>query len=76
MNFYLQGNLNSQGKLLVQDTLYVVNAKLQEPPVERRVFLFETMIIFCEPFERKTNLRAYMYRHSIEVGFPFFLFIF
>ncbi|XP_066917707.1 kalirin-like isoform X10 [Clytia hemisphaerica] len=59
-------NLNEQGKLLIQDTLYVANAKLQEASSERRVFLFEQMVIFCEPFERKTNLKAYMYQYSIE----------
>ena len=61
--------MNDQGKLLVQDTLYVANAKLKEAPSEKRVFLFEKMVIFCEPFERKTNLKAYMFRHSIEVRF-------
>ncbi|XP_057304422.1 triple functional domain protein-like isoform X4 [Hydractinia symbiolongicarpus] len=60
------GNLNNQGKLLVQDSLYVGNAKTQEPPVDRRVFLFEKLLIFSEPFERKSSLTFLIFRHSVQ----------
>ena len=60
-------NLNNQGKLIMQDTLFVGNAKTQTRPVERRVFLFEKILILSEPLERKANLYYYIYTHHIKV---------
>ena len=51
----------------MQDTLFVGNAKTQTCSVERRVFLFEKILIFSEPLERKANLYYYIYTHHIKV---------
>uniref|UniRef100_T2MII8 Triple functional domain protein n=1 Tax=Hydra vulgaris TaxID=6087 RepID=T2MII8_HYDVU len=59
-------NLNNQGLLLLQDTVFVADVKAQVLPVEKRVFLFEKQLIFCEPFERKPKLLTYIYRHCIK----------
>ena len=36
-------------------------------PCKRQVFLFEQLMIFSEPFERKLDWTVYIYRHSIKV---------
>ena len=68
------GNLTAQGKLLMQETLFVANAKTKSRPQERRVFLFEQLLVFSEPFERKSDLTVYIYRHSITVRWIFLSF--
>lgn len=35
---------------------------------KRQVFLFEQLMIFSEPFERKLDWTVYIYRHSIKVS--------
>jgi len=78
----LQGKITAQGKLLLQDTLQVTETtgqmgrsvtKTDKLAVrERRVFLFEQIIIFSEEAEkRKNNLSSpgYVYKHSIKVSF-------
>ena len=37
-------------------------------PCRRQVFLFEQLMIFSEPFERRKDWTVYIYRHSIKVG--------
>ena len=37
---------------------------------KRQVFLFEQLMIFSEPFERKLDWTVYIYRHSIKVIRP------
>lgn len=37
-------------------------------PCKRQVFLFEQLMIFSEPFERKKDWTVYIYRHSIKVS--------
>ena len=78
-----QGKITALGKLLLQDTLQVVeqcasatggkSATRQDKLAvkERRVFLFEQMIIFSEEIDkRKNNLSSpgYIYKHSIKVS--------
>ena len=36
-------------------------------PCKRQVFLFEQLMIFSEPFERKLDWTVYIYRNSIKV---------
>jgi triple functional domain protein/kalirin len=72
----LQGKITAQGKLLLQDTLMVQehNDKMarndQQKFRERRVFLFEQIIIFSEETEKKKNNLSnpgYIYKNSLMV---------
>lgn len=70
--FSLQGKITAQGKLLQQDTFIVTeqdNSFLSRPK-ERRVFLFEQIVIFSEPIDRKKgfSLPGYIFKNSIKVG--------
>ncbi|EDO43753.1 predicted protein, partial [Nematostella vectensis] len=60
------GKITAQGNLVLQDTLMVMDVNAKAKPVKRRVFLFEQLVIFSEPFERKTDWTVYIYRHSIK----------
>uniref|UniRef100_A0A2C9L4D8 DH domain-containing protein n=1 Tax=Biomphalaria glabrata TaxID=6526 RepID=A0A2C9L4D8_BIOGL len=64
------GKITGQGKLLLQDTLSVaeVTSAGQQKFKERRVFLFEQMIIFSEMIERKKGMfsnATYIYKNSL-----------
>lgn len=67
-----QGKITAQGKLLQQDTFTV--SEEQEGNVlsrskERRVFLFEQLVIFSEPIDKKKgfSLPGYTFKNSIKV---------
>ncbi|XP_032241354.2 triple functional domain protein isoform X5 [Nematostella vectensis] len=62
------GKITAQGNLVLQDTLMVMDVNAKAKPVKRRVFLFEQLVIFSEPFERKTDWTVYIYRHSIKTN--------
>jgi triple functional domain protein len=70
------GKITAQGKLLLQDTLLVMekSSKLkpdQQKLRERRVFLFEQIIIFSEETEKKKNNLSnpgYIYKNSLKVN--------
>ena len=72
-----QGKITAQGKLLLQDTLLVMEQSAKAPPradkqamKERRVFLFEQIVIFSEEIDkRKNNMSSpgYIYKNSIKV---------
>jgi len=73
----MQGKITAQGKLLLQDTLLVVEQSVKAPRVdkqamkERRVFLFEQIVIFSEEIDkRKNNMSSpgYIYKNSIKVS--------
>ena len=77
MRLLLQGKITAQGKLLLQDTLLVVEQSAKVPRVdkqamkERRVFLFEQIVIFSEEIDkRKNNMSSpgYIYKNSIKVS--------
>jgi len=83
MMMMMQGKITAQGKLLLQDTLQVMEqtssvtgartgVKLDKLAIkERRVFLFEQIIIFSEEADkRRNNLSSpgYIYKHSIKVS--------
>ena len=53
-------------KIVFQDTLMVADPETRKP-CRRQVFLFEQLMIFSEPFERKLDWTVYIYRHSIKV---------
>jgi len=72
-----QGKITAQGKLLLQDTLLVLEQSAKAPRVdkqamkERRVFLFEQIVIFSEEIDkRKNNMSSpgYIYKNSIKVS--------
>ncbi|XP_028393138.1 triple functional domain protein-like isoform X5 [Dendronephthya gigantea] len=63
------GNIKAQGDLILQDIVQVADYKAKTKPAKRRVFVFEQMIIFSEPFERKKDWTVFIYRHSIKTNF-------
>lgn len=65
----LQGKLTAQGKLLQQDTFYVTeqDSGVQSRPKERRVFLFEQIVIFSELLRKGSLTPGYMFKKSIKV---------
>lgn len=64
-----QGTLTAQGKLLQQDTFYVIelDAGMQSRTKERRVFLFEQIVIFSELLRKGSLTPGYMFKRSIKV---------
>ncbi|BFZ15658.1 hypothetical protein BsWGS_18696 [Bradybaena similaris] len=67
------GKITAQGKLLLQDTLLVSEASSggQQKFKERRVFLFEQIVIFSEQIERKKgnfSNATYIYKNSLKVN--------
>ncbi|KAK2561484.1 Kalirin [Acropora cervicornis] len=59
------GKIQALGQLIMQDTLTVADPETRKP-CKRQVFLFEQLMIFSEPFERKLDWTVYIYRHSIK----------
>ncbi|CAG06765.1 unnamed protein product, partial [Tetraodon nigroviridis] len=66
----LQGKITAQGKLLQQDTFLVSEQDNGVPSRarERRVFLFEQLVIFSEPIDKKKGppLPGYTFKNSIK----------
>ncbi|XP_075317030.1 rho guanine nucleotide exchange factor 25 isoform X2 [Odontesthes bonariensis] len=67
-----EGKITAQGKLLQQDTFSVSEqeAGLLSRARERRVFLFEQLVIFSEPIDKKKGLPlpGYTFKNSIKVS--------
>lgn len=67
----LQGKIVAQGRLLLQDTFMVCDPEgsLLGRMRERRVFLFEQLLIFSEPLDKKKgfSLPGFLYKNSIKV---------
>ncbi|XP_030410473.1 rho guanine nucleotide exchange factor 25 isoform X3 [Gopherus evgoodei] len=67
-----EGKLTAQGKLLQQDTFWVTEQDGGFLPRcrERRVFLFEQLVIFSEALERRKAFAtpAYLFKSSIKVS--------
>lgn len=72
---FFQGKITAQGKLLQQDTFTVTeqDSSFLSRPKERRVFLFEQIVIFSEPIDRKKgfSIPGYIFKNSIKVGLQF-----
>uniref|UniRef100_A0A665TUZ8 non-specific serine/threonine protein kinase n=1 Tax=Echeneis naucrates TaxID=173247 RepID=A0A665TUZ8_ECHNA len=68
----LQGKIVAQGRLLLQDTFMVSDPEgsLLGRMKERRVFLFEQLVIFSEPLDKKKgfSLPGFLYKNSIKVS--------
>uniref|UniRef100_A0A8C2G7B3 Rho guanine nucleotide exchange factor (GEF) 25b n=1 Tax=Cyprinus carpio TaxID=7962 RepID=A0A8C2G7B3_CYPCA len=66
-----EGQLRAQGKLLQQDTFTFIEneSSILSRPKERRVFLFEQLVILSEPIDRKKGFsqQGYIYKNSIKV---------
>ncbi|XP_041837152.1 rho guanine nucleotide exchange factor 25 isoform X2 [Melanotaenia boesemani] len=67
-----EGKITAQGKLLQQDTFSVSEQEggLLSRARERRVFLFEQLVIFSEPIDKKKGflLPGYTFKNSIKVS--------
>ncbi|XP_075466191.1 kalirin-like [Ascaphus truei] len=59
-----EGKLTAQGKLLQQDTFYVIEQETRTK--ERRVFLFEQIVIFSELLRKGSATPGYMFKRSIK----------
>lgn len=66
---HLQGKLTSQGKLLQQETFFVTeqDAGVLSRSKERRVFLFEQIVIFSELLRKGSSTPGYQFKKSIKV---------
>uniref|UniRef100_A0A3P9QG14 Kalirin RhoGEF kinase b n=1 Tax=Poecilia reticulata TaxID=8081 RepID=A0A3P9QG14_POERE len=64
-----EGKLTSQGKLLQQETFCVweQDGGVLSRSKERRVFLFEQIVIFSEPLRKGSNNPGYQFKNSIKV---------
>uniref|UniRef100_A0A671TD91 Rho guanine nucleotide exchange factor 25 n=1 Tax=Sinocyclocheilus anshuiensis TaxID=1608454 RepID=A0A671TD91_9TELE len=67
-----EGKITAQGKLLQQDTFSVTeqDSSILSRAKERRVFLFEQLVIFSEPIDRKKgfSLPGYIFKNSIKIS--------
>ncbi|XP_039602541.1 rho guanine nucleotide exchange factor 25 isoform X2 [Polypterus senegalus] len=67
-----EGKITAQGKLLQQDTFSVMeqDCGFLSRARERRVFLFEQIVIFSEPIDKKKgfSLPGYNFKSSIKVS--------
>lgn len=74
LSFSLQGKIVAQGRLLLQDTFMVSDQDggLLSRMKERRVFLFEQIVIFSEPLDKKKGFSTpgYLFKNSIKVWIP------
>ncbi|XP_068189975.1 triple functional domain protein isoform X2 [Antennarius striatus] len=66
------GKIVAQGRLLLQDTFMVSDPEgsLLGRMKERRVFLFEQLVIFSEPLDKKKgfSLPGFLYKNSIKMS--------
>uniref|UniRef100_H3DC83 Rho guanine nucleotide exchange factor 25 n=1 Tax=Tetraodon nigroviridis TaxID=99883 RepID=H3DC83_TETNG len=66
-----EGKITALGKLLQQDTFTVTeqDSSFLSRAKERRVFLFEQLVIFSEPIDRKKgfSLPGYVFKNSIKL---------
>ncbi|XP_029919326.1 triple functional domain protein isoform X2 [Myripristis murdjan] len=66
------GKIVAQGRLLLQDTFLVADPEgsLLGRMKERRVFLFEQLVIFSEPLDKKRgfSMPGFLYKNSIKVS--------
>ncbi|XP_048850160.1 triple functional domain protein isoform X5 [Brienomyrus brachyistius] len=67
-----EGKIVAQGGLLLQDTFLVSDqdGTLVSRMKERRVFLFEQIVIFSEPLDKKRgfSMPSFLYKNSIKVS--------
>uniref|UniRef100_A0AAY4EBD5 non-specific serine/threonine protein kinase n=1 Tax=Denticeps clupeoides TaxID=299321 RepID=A0AAY4EBD5_9TELE len=66
-----EGKLTSQGKLLQQETFFVSeqDSGVLSRSKERRVFLFEQIVIFSELLRKGSSIPGYQFKKSIKVSY-------
>ncbi|KAM4626279.1 kalirin isoform 4-T4 [Discoglossus pictus] len=66
-----EGKLTAQGKLLQQDTFYVIEQEsgVMSRTKERRVFLFEQIVIFSELLRKGSSTPGYMFKRGIKMNY-------
>ncbi|KAL8183180.1 UNVERIFIED_CONTAM: hypothetical protein K2H54_022188 [Gekko kuhli] len=66
-----EGKLAAQGKLLQQDTFYVTEQDSGglSRPKERRVFLFEQIVIFSELLRKGSLTPGYLFKRNIKMTY-------
>uniref|UniRef100_A0A8C6WPC9 Kalirin n=1 Tax=Neogobius melanostomus TaxID=47308 RepID=A0A8C6WPC9_9GOBI len=66
-----EGKLTSQGKLLQQETFFVSeqDAGVLSRSKERRVFLFEQIVIFSELLRKGSSTPGYLFKKGIKVSY-------
>ncbi|KAJ8255282.1 hypothetical protein GJAV_G00203120 [Gymnothorax javanicus] len=66
-----EGKLTSQGKLLQQETFFVAeqDSGVLSRSKERRVFLFEQIVIFSELLRKGSSTPGYQFKKSIKVSY-------
>lgn len=66
-----EGKLTNQGKLLQQETFFVSeqDTGVLSRSKERRVFLFEQIVIFSELLRKGSSTPGYLYKKSIKVSY-------
>ncbi|KAM4697408.1 kalirin isoform 7-T7 [Rhinophrynus dorsalis] len=66
-----EGKLTAQGKLLQQDTFFVIEQEsgVQSRTKERRVFLFEQIVIFSELLRKGSSTPGYMFKRGIKMNY-------
>ncbi|CAJ1079028.1 kalirin isoform X2 [Xyrichtys novacula] len=66
-----EGKLTSQGKLLQQETFFVTeqDAGVLSRSKERRVFLFEQIVIFSELLRKGSSTPGYQFKKSIKMSY-------
>ncbi|XP_043549662.1 kalirin isoform X3 [Chiloscyllium plagiosum] len=65
------GKITAQGKLLQQDTFYVTeqDSGVLSRSKERRVFLFEQIVIFSELLNKGSSTPRYQFKNSIKMSY-------
>ncbi|XP_039613341.1 kalirin isoform X3 [Polypterus senegalus] len=66
-----EGKLTAQGKLLQQDTFFVTeqDSGVLSRSKERRVFLFEQIVIFSELLRKGSSTPSYQFKKSIKMSY-------
>ncbi|KAA0713404.1 Kalirin [Triplophysa tibetana] len=66
-----EGKLTAQGKLLQQDTFFVTeqDSGVLSRSKERRVFLFEQIVIFSELLRKGSSTPGYQFKKNIKVSY-------
>ncbi|XP_067891439.1 kalirin isoform X5 [Heterodontus francisci] len=66
-----EGKITAQGKLLQQDTFYVTeqDSGVLSRSKERRVFLFEQIVIFSEQLNKGSSTPRYQFKNSIKMSY-------
>lgn len=63
--FCLQVNLKEQGQLIRQDEFTVWSGRRK---CQRRIFLFEELVLFSKPKKMEGGLDVFIYKHSFKVS--------